>query len=102
MPKFHRISSYSNIDIRKWDSFYTQKQKALTNCHAPTNKGLKGTSLIREAVKRLQNKGFEFEFVVVEGLSFTKAIKIYKTLDILVDQLFAGWYGGLARANGIR
>ena len=97
LPSSTEFLPYSNIDIRKWNPFYTQKSKRpLRIGHAPTNQGLKGTSLIRKAVKRLQNKGFEFEFVVVEGLSFTKAIKIYKTLDILVDQLFAGWYGGLA------
>ena len=97
LPSSTEFLPYSNIDIRKWDTFYTQKSKRpLRIGHAPTNQGLKGTFLIKKAVKRLQNNGFEFEFVVVEGLSFNKAVEIYKTLDILVDQLFAGWYGGLA------
>jgi glycosyltransferase involved in cell wall biosynthesis len=97
LPNFSEFLPYCHVDISKWNTFYTQKSKRpLRIGHAPTNQGLKGTSLIKKAVKRLKDKGFEFEFVVVEGLSFKEAVEIYKSLDILVDQLFAGWYGGLA------
>ena len=64
--------------------------------HAPTRRSIKGTSLILDAVRRLEGDGLDFEFVLVEGLSWAKARRLYERADLLVDQLFAGWYGGLA------
>jgi glycosyltransferase involved in cell wall biosynthesis len=34
--------------------------------------------------------------LLVEGMSNAEARKVYESADVLVDQLFAGWYGGLA------
>ena len=34
--------------------------------------------------------------ILVEGVSHEEACRQYKFIDVLVDQLFAGWYGGLA------
>ena len=38
----------------------------------------------------------DFEFILIEGLSHSEARHLYQTADLLVDQLFVGWYGGLA------
>ena len=57
---------------------------------------VKGTNLIIDALNSLKEKGFSFELVLIEGLSNSEARKKYETVDVLVDQLFAGWYGGLA------
>ena len=48
------------------------------------------------AVKRLKDEGIPLEYILVEGMSNAEAKKIYETADVLVDQLLAGWYGGLA------
>ena len=34
--------------------------------------------------------------MLVEGLSNSDAKKLYEKVDVMVDQFFAGWYGGLA------
>lgn len=64
--------------------------------HAPSHRGVKGTHLVLEALDRLKAKGREFELVLVENLPNHEAKRRYETADVLIDQLFAGWYGGLA------
>ena len=33
---------------------------------------------------------------MIENLSHSDAMKAYESIDVLIDQLFAGWYGGIA------
>ncbi len=46
--------------------------------------------------KILQDEGVEFDFQLVENLSYIEAKKLYQKADLLIDQLLIGWYGGLA------
>ena len=48
------------------------------------------------ALDSLKEKGYSFELELVEGVSNDEARRRYETVDVLVDQLYAGWYGGLA------
>lgn len=97
LPINSEFLPYSHISLREWSPSYTQlDERPLRIGHAPTHRGAKGTDLIIKAVENLKEKGFNFEFVLVEGLSNVAAKEKYKTIDVLVDQLFAGWYGGLA------
>jgi glycosyltransferase involved in cell wall biosynthesis len=63
--------------------------------HAPTDRGVKGTRFVREAVDRLQDEGVPFEYVQVENLPRAEARVQYERADLIVDQLLAGWYGGV-------
>lgn len=97
LPKRAEFLPYSHISLDEWEPVYNQLQKRpLRIGHAPSHRAIKGTDLLLDAVERLKRGGFEFELVLVEGKSNTEAREIYKTVDVLVDQLFAGWYGGLA------
>lgn len=97
LPKGAEFLPYSHISLAEWVPVYTQLQgRPLRIGHAPSHRGVKGTDLIFVAVERLRRSGYEFEFVLIEGLSNDEAKEHYKTIDVLVDQLFAGWYGGLA------
>jgi hypothetical protein len=64
--------------------------------HAPTHRRAKGTDLIMAALEDLRSEGCRFELVLVEGLSNKEARLEYEKVDVLIDQLHAGWYGGLA------
>jgi len=64
--------------------------------HAPTVQDTKGTKYVFEAIESLKSEGFDIDFVLIEGLKRNEAIKLYETLDLLVDQLIIGWYGGLS------
>src|SRR5437764_15466880 len=49
-----------------------------------------------DAVARLQAEGIPFEFRLVENLPYAEVRKLYEQADLLIDQLLAGWYGGVA------
>lgn len=64
--------------------------------HAPTSRSVKGTHLVQQAVESLRAKGFGIELVLIENVPHDEAMGLYRSVDIFVDQLFAGWYGAVA------
>lgn len=97
LPPGSEFLPYSHISLENWSPCYTQMEsRPLRIGHAPSHRGVKGTEFILAALDALKLEGFLFELVLVEGLSNVQAKELYKTVDVLVDQLFAGWYGGLA------
>lgn len=64
--------------------------------HAPTNRMVKGTSMIVDAVGRLRTEGFQFDFRLIEGMPHSEALALYAQADLVVDQLLVGWYGTFA------
>lgn len=92
-----RFVPYSHISLEEWQPLYTQlERRPLRIGHAPSNRKVKGTDIILEALAQLADEGYEYELVLVEGLSNDLARKKYEQIDVLIDQLHAGWYGGLA------
>ena len=89
---------YCHLSLDEWLPSYNRYtvDKPLRIGHAPTHRMAKGTDIICKAVNDLKNEGFLFDFEMIEGLSREDARKKYQTIDVLIDQLFAGWYGGLA------
>ena len=57
---------------------------------------VKGTRYLVEAVDRLRREGSKLELVLVENMRRDDARRLYEQADLVVDQLLAGWYGGLA------
>lgn len=97
LPRDSEFLPYSHISLDEWNPKYTQLEKRpLRFGHAPTHRGVKGTDLILEAADRLRKAGYEFELDLIEGLSNQEAKKRYTAIDVLIDQLYIGWYGGLA------
>lgn len=98
LPSWATFMPYGHIDLREWRPSPLSKSASdrPVVIHAPTNRSVKGTPYILEAVQRLQAEGVDFDFVLVEGLSHEEAKHLYGRADLLIDQLLAGWYGGLA------
>ncbi len=97
LPPSARFLPYGHIDLREWPVDTTAKSgDRPVILHAPSHKGVKGTRFILAALDRLKAEGIPFDFVLVEGMSREEARKQYERADLLVDQLLAGWYGGLA------
>lgn len=97
MPPQAVFIPYAHIDLRVWQSPPSKSvPHRLTAIHAPSHRGAKGTNHVLEAVSKLQREGVDFDFILVEGLPQSEARCLYERADILVDQLLAGWYGGLA------
>lgn len=97
LPKRAEFLPYAISGVLSFQPSYPKNNRSpLRIGHAPSHRFFKGTEIILRAIRNLKAAGFKFEFVLVEGRSNQDAIKIYQTLDILIDQLLAGWYGRLA------
>lgn len=97
LPARAEFVPYSHIFLDEWTPAYTQAEaRPLRIAHAPSNRRVKGTDRILAALENLRGRGFEFELILVEGMSHAQARQQYERADVLIDQLFAGWYGGLA------
>lgn len=97
LPHGSEFLPYSHISLSDWSPIYGQsEERPLRIGHAPTHRSVKGSYLIIAAMENLKKEGYQFEFILIEGVSHREAKEIYATIDLLVDQLFAGWYGGVA------
>lgn len=96
LPQDSEFLPYSHVDLGDWLPFESLNTGALKVGHAPSNRGTKGTQQIIEAVDQLKSEGVLLELILIEGLPNTEAKKIYQGLDVMIDQLHYGWYGGLA------
>ena len=83
-------------DMRQWVPHYPEPRARPRVVHAPTHRGIKGTQFLVEATERLQREGVQFDLELIENLPHARAQRRYKEADLVVDQLFLGWYGGFA------
>lgn len=85
------------VDIDQFSPCYpTDSNDHIRIVHSPSKRAIKGTSFVLDAFKKLNEKYDNIELVLVEGKSQQEAFEIYKTADIIVDQLYAGTYGVFA------
>lgn len=98
LPEAARFMPYATVDLRKWkpDPSRGSTSDVPLVLHAPTRRDIKGTSHVTAAFERLEDEGVKFKYVVVENMSRAEARILYEKADLLIDQLLAGWYGGLA------
>ncbi|NMM61969.1 glycosyltransferase family 4 protein [Clostridium sp. P21] len=82
------------IEIEKYDlsTKSIKENKKFLIVHAPTNRTVKGTKFIIDAVEKLKLK-YDFKFKLVENFSHEEAKKIYQEADLIIDQLLLGEYG---------
>jgi len=69
--------------------------RPLVFAHAPSHRGAKGTAHVLAAAEALKAEGLAFELRLIEGLPRAEAMAAYAGCDVVIDQLLAGWYGGL-------
>lgn len=92
-------SSFLPYAISSWYSLTTEPlnlNSRLRIVHAPTNRAAKGSQYILQALDNLTQKHPHVEVILVEGLTNSEALNIYKSAHLIVDQVLVGWYGGLA------
>lgn len=96
LPETAGFLPYSHVHLEEWMPVYSQNhEEPLKFVHAPTNREVKGTEYFLNALEELKEEGYRFELILVEGESYAEAQKLYAGADVLLDQLLAGWYGGL-------
>ncbi|HEY3216980.1 MAG TPA: glycosyltransferase family 4 protein [Candidatus Eisenbacteria bacterium] len=64
--------------------------------HAPTNRLIKGTGYVERAYESLRARFAGVEFATVERLPWRDLARRMAEADVVVDQLFMGWYGMVA------
>jgi hypothetical protein len=97
LPSRAEFLPYTTIDPAEWTPVPLDPNKrAFTILHAPTNRGLKGTPFILEAVDTLKGSHPEVELLLVEKVPHDQVRAYYERADLVIDQLLLGWYGGFA------
>jgi hypothetical protein len=86
---------YANVDIDAIAIEPTKLRERPIIVHAPSDPKIKGTPLILEALEALSGR-FPFDLVLVQGKTHDEAMRVYRNADLVIDQVLAGWYGGLA------
>lgn len=86
---------YASVDVHAIRPTPSSASDRVTIVHAPSDEGIKGTAQIVAAVNRLQER-HPIDFRIVKGVPHAEALKLYRQADLVIDQLLAGWYGGLA------
>lgn len=90
------------IDLEKFPFVGTKNHAGpVTIVHAPSHRQSKGTDLIIKAVKDLEEEGYQITFILVEGMPLSRAMEIYRSADIVVDQVNPriGLYGLVSIEN---
>jgi len=97
LPTKTKFMPYPRVDPREWQ-LVNKRVVAETPVvvHAPSHRLIKGTHYIVDAISQIQAEGIAVDFLLVEGLKRNEARRLYEKSDLLIDQLLAGWYGGLA------
>ena len=86
---------YASVEIEKFAlSLPTDRGKPRI-VHAPSAGDIKGTPLILDALRQLQSS-YDFELILVEKKTHEEALRLYRSADLAIDQVLAGWYGGFA------
>lgn len=86
---------YANVDVMAETVTLPEPGRRPRIVHAPSNSGIKGTPLILDALERLKAR-FDFELILIENTPHAEAMKLYRSADLAIDQVLAGWYGGFA------
>lgn len=97
LPERAKFIPYSSVDLNKWETVgIDTKKRVLKIVHAPTNKKIKGTKYLVEAVKKLELENHPIDFEIIENIDKSRVKEKYKDADIFVDQLLIGFYGATA------
>ena len=96
LPPQAEFLPYANVNLEEWQPVRKGESTKLVILHSPTNRDLKGTKYIIEAVERLRDKYKHVELMLVENIPHSKVQELYRQADLAVDQLLIGWYGGFA------
>jgi glycosyltransferase involved in cell wall biosynthesis len=97
LPRRAEFMTYGHVDPRRWSrSARREPRERPVVLHAPSHRGIKGTRRVVEAVDGLRERGVDLDFRLVEGVAHAAVHAAFKHADLVIDQLYVGWYGGLA------
>ena len=71
------------------DKFIIKKDTKIKILHAPSNPALKGTPLVRAAIKKLELEGYNFEYIELIDKPNEEVLKLLKESHIVLNQFYA-------------
>lgn len=97
LPARTKFRPYTKLQLEEWTPVYSDYDKdELVIAHAPTSRSKKGTDVIIGAVEQLRTTGSRIRLDLIEKVPNTVAKERLAQADIVIDQIYIGWYGGLA------
>lgn len=87
---------YANVDPREFVPQPPPEGDEIVVAHAPTDRDVKGTRHVVEAIEALRAEGAPVRLDLIEGLPRAEVRWRVLAASIVVDQLLMGWYGGFA------
>lgn len=91
-PKSVVVAKALNLDEFEFIGVNKENHR-LKIVHAPSNRGVKGTDKIIKIIEKLKNDGLDFEFILVENMTNSQAKEVYKSADLIIDDIMQGPYG---------
>lgn len=92
---------YPDHEFHKDPSKFIKEQKTRI-VHAPSSPILKGTQLVRSAITRLINEGYQFEYVELHKSTNAKVLRELREAHIVLNEFYSyvpGVFGVEAMAN---
>ena len=91
---------YYPIDTERWKPVARSRGEGpVSILHAPNHRLLKGTDLLVDACRELEDEGLELELRLVEGVPNDELRRILEDTDILAEQFILGY--ALAAVEGM-
>ena len=87
---------YASVDPREIQPVPASDGAELVVAHAPTDRQVKGTRHVEEAVAELQREGLPIRLDLIEGVTRDEVLRRVAEADVVVDQVLIGWYGAFA------
>jgi glycosyltransferase involved in cell wall biosynthesis len=86
------------VDLAKWTprpprTTPISQDDPVRILHAPSDREIKGTRYLLDAVERLKVAGYPVELLMLEGVPHGQVVEFCGQADIAVDQLMIGAYG---------
>ncbi|EAY31986.1 glycosyltransferase [Microscilla marina] len=102
------LPNQSQLGLRAYQHFFvpvntqeivenSQQREIPIIAHAPSNRGVKGTSIILDTLNQLKDEGVKFEQRLIENMPYHQALKTYSSSDIIIGELFLPSGGKLDR-----
>jgi len=87
---------YASVDARRIEAAPLPEREELLVAHAPSDRQVKGTRHVEEAVEKLRREGHPVRLDLIEGVTRDEVLARVTEADVVVDQLLIGWYGAFA------
>jgi len=97
LPATAKFIPYCHIEVDgKTPSTEIRKTINVHVVHAPSHQAAKGTDVIIETLTNMREDGLPIDFTLIENIPHNELGDFLLGVDLLIDQLYAGWYGGIA------